>query len=160
MYAKNPRLARLAPAMLAAAVFIAAPVAADAHANLRAAAPPEAIIGNSALQEIHLVFSEPVVGSFSTFRVFRLSLPEEGLRNLTQLNTLASELDVDAADTIHHELALESDLSSQSAEVTLHSHEPLPAGAYAVIWRVLSSDGHTTNGFHAFIHVGDAEAGL
>ncbi|AGA34400.1 copper resistance protein CopC [Thioalkalivibrio nitratireducens DSM 14787] len=159
MYATKPRLARLAFAVLAAAVFVAAPGTADAHAHLRAAEPPEAIVDAAGLREIRLVFSEPVVGRFSTFRAFRLSLPENGIRNLTQLNTLASELEVDTEESVHHEVELESDLSSQSAEVTLHSDEPLPAGAYAVVWRVLSVDGHTTTGFHAFVHAGGTASG-
>ncbi|WP_018649406.1 MULTISPECIES: copper resistance CopC family protein [Thioalkalivibrio] len=158
MYAVRLKLSRLAVVMLATVGLLGAPGAADAHANLRAAIPPEAIVGNGAIQEVRLVFSEPVVSRFSTFRLFRLNLPEEGLRNLAQLNTLASELNANPDDTVHDEVSVESDLSSQAAEVSLSTRAPLPAGAYAVIWKVLSSDGHTTTGFHTFVNVGDAKA--
>ena len=154
MYGKTRAIPYLVSALLAAAVLSAIPQIADAHAHLRVAEPPEAILDNAPLQEVRLVFSEPVMGSFSRFRVFRLNLPDTGVRNLTQLNTLASELGVDTKDSFHHEVELLNGQPSQSAEITLRSSKPLPAGAYAIVWRVLSVDGHTTTGFHTFVHVG------
>lgn len=159
MYLNLKPILRLVPVLLAAgALLLAASGNAQAHAHLRAADPPEAIQGNGALQEVRLVFSEPVVARFSSFRAFRLTLPESGVRNLTQLNTLASELSVETRDSIHQEVELHVDLPAQTAEVALHSVEPLPAGAYAVVWRVLSVDGHATSGFHTFVHLGDLAA--
>lgn len=154
MYHKTRAFPRRVSALLAAAVFCAIPQIVVAHAHLRAAEPPEAILDNGPLQDIRLVFSEPVVGSFSRFRAFRLNLPDVGIRNLTQLNTLAAELGIDTQGSAHHEVVLENDQPSQAAEVTLRSNEPLPAGAYAVVWRVLSVDGHATTGFHTFVHLG------
>lgn len=45
---------------------------------------------------------------------------------------------------------VDEDVTSQGSEVTLTLQDDLPAGAYVAMWKALSSDGHTVEGYLTF----------
>lgn len=133
------------------AMVIAGP--ASAHAFLRVADPAEDSTVTTPPSEIRLGFTEPVEIRFSIFKVYRLdAAPSIELR---RLNALAGALMSDVLTRRDDEGARADAGISTSArtatDITLRLKPDLQPGAYVVMWRVLSVDTHTTQGFHVFI---------
>lgn len=119
-------------ALGAGAVLVMA-AAASAHGVLQQAVPPPNASLASAPREVVLVFSEPVVGGFSTATV------------LDSSGSAASEGSV---------------VSRDGRTLTVPTRTLTP-GVYTVRWRVLSAaDGHTTSGFFVFAVGVKAPAGV
>lgn len=147
--AGRPRvLAALTALLLAGAAFGHAQLSgSEPEANSTVAAPPEQVV---------LHFTEAVEVAFSVFKVYRLDaeadMEEENAWQ--RLNGLASLMVPDA-------LAAKEDApgrvdegvqggDARTAEVVIGLPDDLAPGVYVVMWRVLSVDTHTTQGFLLF----------
>ena len=144
-----------------------------AHAELVTATPaPKSVVG-ALPQEVTLSFSEPVEARFSLFKVYKLEPRPEGLsggegetadatggapaelleEEALRLNGLAGALFAEVL-TARGDEAARADAGAVTAdtskEVTLALKDGLEAGDYVVMWRVLSADTHTTQGFYVF----------
>jgi methionine-rich copper-binding protein CopC len=138
-------------AFLCALVATGGPV--SAHAFLRVADPAEDSTVNAAPVEIRLAFTEPVEIRFSIFKVYRLDAnPSTELR---RLNAAAGALTSDVLTKRDDESARAdagvSTTARTATDITLRLKPDTQPGVYAVMWRVLSVDTHTTQGFHIFI---------
>jgi methionine-rich copper-binding protein CopC len=138
------------------AVVLALIVAGTAagHAYLRSAAPAEDSTVAAMPAEVRLQFSEPVEVRFSTFKVY--SVPAGPGWDRRRLNAAAGMIVTnnlrrtdDAADRADDGLAT---AERTTAEVGLRLKPGLPPGTYVVMWRVLSIDTHTTQGFYVFTY--------
>lgn len=127
-FATRRRFTRLSPALLLAVVlfFLIAPNV-RAHARLETSSIAPGAILPSIPSAVSLSFSEPVDAHYST----------ASLIDSTGATVSAITLSVDSGDLGTVTLSLAS--------------AGLPAGAYAIVWRVLSAaDGHATTGALAF----------
>ena len=116
---------RFIPALLAAlAIAGAASSSADAHASLDHAVPAVGSTLKAAPAEVRLWFSEDLEPAFSTIRV----VDPSGNR------VDRDDKQVDAADKKLLKISVPS----------------LEKGSYRVFWRVLSVDGHVTEGDFKF----------
>lgn len=146
------------------AVLAVASVA-SAHAILETSEPAKNASLDAAPSEVSLHFTERVETAFSVFKVYALdsggdpsapaTAPLEGVEAL-RLNGLAGTLvdqvllergDEDAAARVDTGL---EDTPSTSADVRIALGPDLPPGDYVVMWRVLSEDTHTTQGYFVF----------
>lgn len=144
-----------------------------AHSELTGSEPAAWASLSAAPSEIVLNFSEPVEVAFSIFKVYRLDTdttltppasPDESAHEHAaapaarspeqlRLNGLAAALVSDVLQTEGDEEArvdrgiLES---GQSDRVTLSLREGLEPGTYVVMWRALSVDTHTIQGYYLF----------
>lgn len=154
---------------LALLLLAAGPAA--AHAEFERAAPGRAEIVAVAPEVVTLDFSEPVEVRFSVFKVYPLDADatigaetttgttETGVtlvgEELLHLNGLAGALVDDVIDLRDDEIARADagvvTAEARSAEITLALKPDLPAGAYVVMWRVVSIDTHTGRGFYLFV---------
>ncbi len=133
----------------------------SAHAELVSASPAQGETVALAPTEVTLTFTEEVEVAFSTFKVYPLdvSLDLTAENAELRLNGLASQLvsevlmaqgDEDARDDIG---ITPSDGSSETLILTLK--DGLEPGTYVVMWRVLSVDTHSTDGFYTFSYAPD-----
>jgi copper transport protein len=110
---------------LAAVAAVVCPAAADAHARLVRAEPPDAAVLAGAPRQVRLWFSEPVVRALSSAWLTGL---DNGTRTELQVRTRAG-------DVPQLVIALPQ----------------VPRGTYALSWRVLSrDDGHVEHGLLAY----------
>ena len=112
---------------LALALLLAAGLAAGqawAHSGLRRSEPPAESKLRRPPAEVKLTFSEPLEPAYSSVKV-----------------TDAGGAEVDSGD---------SRVDRSNPTILRASLKPLGAGSYTVIWRVLSVDGHTTDGRFGF----------
>jgi copper resistance protein C len=109
--------------LLAAAALFAAP-AAFAHADMDRTVPEAGSTVSGSPAEAKLWFSHALEPAFSTVRVLD--------KNRRQVDR--GDKRVDAKETTLLRVSL----------------PPLPPGAYGVVWRVLSADGHVTRGDFSF----------
>ncbi len=141
-----------------------------AHAELVTMTPAKNSVLTTLPQSVTLTFSEPVEVGFSLFKVYKLEpIPastsggesggetggaspeseEEALR----LNGLAGTL-VTEVLTKRGDEAARADAgpatTGTAEEVSLNLKEGQGPGDYVVMWRVLSTDTHTTQGFYVF----------
>ena len=103
---------------------LASPAAALAHAFLDRAVPSVGGTVHGKPTEVRLQFSQPLEPAFSTVRVLD-----------------AGSKQVDRKD---------KGLDPADASVLRVSLPPLPPGVYRVVWRVLSTDTHVTEGDYTF----------
>lgn len=141
--------------------------AAHAHAYLNASTPVENSVV-AELQEVQLVYSEPVEIRFSLFKVYPLELGEAAPADLSavsddelrRVSGLAGALVSEVLELRGDEEArADSGVTTTertSQELALGLKETLEPGAYVVMWRVLSIDTHTTQGFFVFFYQPDA----
>jgi len=133
----------LAPLVLAGAAW--------AHSLLTQATPaPDATVKHLPAT-VQLVLSEPVEMTFSAFKVYPL-----GSKGLAAAKREAARLFKTALEA-KNDREGRADLgvvgSARTAErVELKLKENLKPGAYAVMWRVLSVDTHTSQDFYVFIY--------
>lgn len=161
----TPARSALAPLRLLAVALLLLCGAALAHADLAASEPAANTTVREAPEGIALTFSEPVETRFSVFKVYRLEAKvdmaeENAWQRLNGLaGALVSEV-LSARDDDAAEARVDTGLlgaEARSADVTIGLREELPAGAYVVMWRVLSIDTHTTQGFLVFEYAPAAE---
>jgi methionine-rich copper-binding protein CopC len=134
-------------------LMLAAAGVASAHAFLKSADPGEDSSINAWPKEIRLTFTEPVELRFSIFKVYRLdAAPGTEQR---RLNATAGALVSDVLQKRGDEAARADEGTSNTtrttADVLVKLKPDLDPGAYVVMWRVLSIDTHTTQGFYVFV---------
>lgn len=126
----------------------------QAHAFLKSSSPAEESTVTAELSEVRLEFTEPVEVRFSIFKVYRVNVDPHA--EMRRINAAAATL-------VSERLRTRSDEGERadeglgtsgrtSASVVLKLKRDLAPGAYVVMWRVLSVDTHTTQGFHVFIY--------
>jgi methionine-rich copper-binding protein CopC len=109
---------------MTAAIVLAAVTGAEAHAALQRAEPRAGSTVRTAPARVRLWFTERLEPAFSSVRVVN----ESGQR-------------VDKED---------GEVDPAAPKQLRVSLSPLPPGTYKVIWRVLSVDGHVTEGSFTF----------
>jgi copper resistance protein C len=117
-------MSRLTILTLTLAATLATPLPALAHAHLKAASPAADAVVTSTPSEVTLDFSEEVEPKFSSIEVD----DAKGAR-------------VDKGD-VH--------VAPDNAKHLAVGLKPLEPGTYKVIWRVLSTDTHKSNGSYSF----------
>lgn len=124
-----------------------------AHAFLRVADPAEDSTVTAAPSEVKLRFTEPVEVRFSIFKVYRLDAnPSSEIRRLNALGgALVSDVLMKRDDEGARADAAVSTTARTTTDITLRLKPDPQPGVYVVMWRVLSIDTHTTQGFHIFI---------
>jgi methionine-rich copper-binding protein CopC len=127
-----------------------------AHAYLESSTPAEGAVLNERPEAVTLRFTEPTEVNFSIYKVYPLEAEidmaaEDAQRRLSALaGQLVSEvLEARDDDAARADTGVQAD-SRVSAEVTLPLREDVAAPHYVVMWRVLSIDTHTTQGFFTF----------
>lgn len=130
--------------------------AAYSHAYLETSSPTEGEVLAQPPGDVTLSFTEPLEVRFSTLKVYPLDaeLDLEAENAAQRLNALAGQLVSDVLELQDDEEA-RADLGAEadgrtSAELTLPLRADLDATHYVVMWRVLSTDTHTTQGFFTF----------
>jgi methionine-rich copper-binding protein CopC len=126
---------------------------ASAHAFLKSADPGEDSTVIALPKEVHLTFTEPVELRFSIFKVYRLDAAPGAEQR--QLNAAAGTLVSDVLqkrgdETVRADQGI-SNTTRTTTDVTVKLKPDLDPGAYVVMWRVLSIDTHTTQGFYVFV---------
>ncbi len=146
------------------------------HSEFASADPTPDTVLRTAPSAVTLVFSEPAEVRFSTFKVYRLeeggsseaetsaepthghgdehaATQTSGDPEWLRLNGLAGAL---VAKVLNLRGDGEARVDSgpqetgQSRTVTLTLREDLAPGVYVVMWRLLSVDTHTTQGYYVF----------
>jgi copper resistance protein C len=116
------------------------------HAHLVQAEPAEGAVVPAVPETLRLVFSEPVEIGFSRFALvtFATDAPPDDAERRRLTEGLRDGTLPDAA------IALEPADTGAAAEVALTPANELAPGMQVVLWRVLSVDGHHTQGSFAF----------
>jgi methionine-rich copper-binding protein CopC len=124
------------------------------HAYLQTADPGEDAIVRTPPREVRLAFTEPVEVRFSIFKVYPLRAePGWDQRRLNgAAGLLVSEVLRKRDDEAVRADAGLATPARTSARVVLRVKADLRPGAYVVMWRVLSIDTHTTQGFYVFTY--------
>lgn len=130
-----------------------------AHSELESSTPAANATLQTAPSEVSLSFSEAAEVRFSTFKVYPLGADIDSADAAeAQLNGLAGQLMSEVLETQgDDDMRADTGVSTapttgaRTAEtVTLPLKPDLPAGVYVVMWRVLSVDTHTSQGFITF----------
>lgn len=128
--------------------------AAAGHAYLRTSDPAEDSTVLSLPQSVRLVFTEPVEVRFSIFKVYPVDADPSWYTR--RLNAAAGAL---VSQTLQRrgDEAERADTGVDAAarttnEVVMRLRPDLRPGPYVVMWRVLSIDTHTTQGFYVFTY--------
>ncbi|MDR7422122.1 MAG: copper resistance protein CopC [Armatimonadota bacterium] len=136
----------------AAVLTVVAAGTAAAHAYLRASSPAEDSTVTSVPSEVRLQFTEPVEVRFSIFKVY--PVPSEPGWDRRRLNAAAGAIVSNVLRRTDDEGVRADDGLATTArttnEVVIRLKPGLGPGAYVVMWRVLSIDTHTTQGFYVF----------
>jgi len=125
-----------------------------AHSELESSTPAANATLQAAPPVTSLTFSEAVEVRFSTFKVYPLGADTDLANTPEAQNGLAGALVSEVLETQGDDEA-RADTGVETAErtadtVTLPLKPDLPAGVYVVMWRVLSADTHTSQGFITF----------
>ena len=126
-----------------------------AHSELESSAPAANATVPAAPTEVSLTFTEAVEVRFSTFKVYPLGADIDSADAAqARVNGLAGQLVSEVLETQGDEAARANTGVSAgertSAEITLPLKDDLGPGHYVVMWRVLSTDSHTSQGFVTF----------
>ncbi|MGQ0548778.1 MAG: copper resistance CopC family protein [Armatimonadota bacterium] len=123
------------------------------HAYLKASDPPEETTINAAPNAVRLIFTEPVEIRFSIFKVYRLDIdPGMEMRRVNAAaGALMSNVLQKRGDEADRADAGVDAASRTTTDVAIKLKPELKAGSYVVMWRVLSIDTHTTQGFFVFM---------
>lgn len=140
--------------MIAATLALAG--VAHAHAYLVSSFPAENALLRRSPGEVRLSFTEAVELRFSQFAVYALEAPSERWRDMRWLQEQAKALaeKVLSAGGIKPAGRVDAGLRTQARtadNVSLALKPDLGPGVYVVLWRVLSVDSHTTQGFLVFV---------
>lgn len=127
-----------------------------AHSELASSTPADGDVLGAPPAEVRLTFTEAVEVRFSTFKVYPLGADVNPSADDAEarLNGLAGALVSEVLETQGDDDA-RADTGVRTGErtaetVTLPLKEGLGAGIYVVMWRALSVDTHTTQGFLTF----------
>lgn len=131
---------------------------ANAHAELITSDPAAESRLTTAPELVTLEFTEPVETKFSIFKVYQLDAEVDmaaenawqrlnGLAGALVSEVLTSRDDADAMARVDAGL---TGAAARTDSVVIGLKSELPAGTYVVMWRVLSIDTHTTQGFAVF----------
>lgn len=124
-----------------------------AHAGLEASNPADGAI-ISAPQEIVLTFVEPIETMFSVFELHTLDVATDAdheLRASAANAAMAQVFNMNATSLRNIDMLS----SGQSTTVTLSLPESLEPGSYALMWRILSTDSHSSQDFITFVVAAD-----
>ncbi|GIW32031.1 MAG: hypothetical protein KatS3mg071_2205 [Meiothermus sp.] len=126
------------------------------HAYLVNSSPVENALLRRPPGEVRLSFTEAVELRFSQFAVYALEVPNERWRDAGWLQEQAKALAEKAlsAGGVKPAGRVDAGLKTQArtAENVVIALRPgLGPGVYVVLWRVLSVDSHTTQGFFVFV---------
>lgn len=128
----------------------------QAHAHLSESEPANGDVLAMAPEQVTLRFSEPLETMFSIFKVYRLDAEVDlSADNAGQrLNGLAAALVNDVLELREDgpgrvDTGMESD-GATTSELSIILEGDLPAGHYVAMWRALSIDTHTTEGYIVF----------
>lgn len=127
-----------------------------AHSDLESSTPAAGAVLQVAPAEVSLSFTEAAEVRFSTFKVYPLAVDIDPLADDAEarLNGLAGQLVSEMLEAQGDEAArADTGVSADertSAEITLPLKDDLEPGHYVVMWRVLSVDSHTSQGFVTF----------
>ncbi|GAO75321.1 putative uncharacterized protein [Meiothermus ruber H328] len=140
--------------MIAATLALAG--VAHAHAYLVNSSPVENVLLRRPPGEVRLSFTEAVELRFSQFAVYALEVPNERWREAGWLQEQAKALAEKAlsAGGVKPAGRVDAGLKTRArtAENVVIALRPgLGPGVYVVLWRVLSVDSHTTQGFFVFV---------
>lgn len=144
------RSLRWGTAFLVVALALLIPVGVFAHAHLTLSIPTrDGTVSAAPLNEVRLRFSEAVETQSSMFKVYRLET--DGVEDL---NAAARDL-VSKVIRLRNDQAQRADdglvtTARTSPEIVIRMKPDLEPGTYVVMWRVLSIDTHTTEGFFVF----------
>jgi methionine-rich copper-binding protein CopC len=142
----------LSAAAGAAVLAVFAAGTAAGHAYLRSASPAEDSTVAAAPAVVRLLFTEPLEVRFSTFKVY--PVPAAPGWDRRRLNAAAGAIVSNVLRRAGDEAERADDGLATTArtttEVAIRLKPRLAAGAYVVMWRVLSIDTHTTQGFYVF----------
>jgi copper resistance protein C len=117
--------------LIAAMLWIAAPVAVMAHTGITVSSPTDGEVIADELKRVEMTFS-------TTF--------EKALSKATLLD--------EAGEEVPYAELIQGDKS-----MSLRFEEPLPSGAYTVNWKLLGADGHAVEGSYTFsVNLPEAEA--
>lgn len=140
--------------LLLAALLLGGAV--HAHAYLETSSPAEGKVLAEVPEAVTLTFTEPTEVNFSLYKVYPLDTDlDPNAENATQrLNGLAAQLvsevlEARADEDARADTGAEAD-GRTSTVVTLPLKDGLEAAHFVVMWRVLSIDTHTTQGFFTF----------
>lgn len=153
------RRERLAP-FLALALGLLLGGHALAHAELLTVDPPGNATVGAAPTAVTLTFSEQVEEGFSIFKAYRLDADVDmaapdawprlnGLAGALVAEVLTARTDAGAQARVDTGLI---GGAGRGAEVTLGLRDDLAPGLYVIMWRILSIDTHTTQGFSVFAY--------
>lgn len=120
-----------------------------AHSGLEKATPAENA-RVSAPKQVTLTFSEPMELRFSTFKVFPVNVSGDALKVNGAAGALKTKLLMAKNDAAQRADLGVGTKAGTSAVVTLPLKADLKSGAYVVMWKVLSVDTHTTDGYYVF----------
>lgn len=120
-----------------------------AHSELDHATPAEGA-SVRAPKEVDLTFGEPIEVRFSTFKVYPVKASGDPLKVNGVAGTLKTKL-----LSVKGDAAARADLGvapkgGSATRVTLPLKPGLKKGAYVVMWKVLSVDTHTSDGYYVF----------
>lgn len=148
------------------AMAVTAPSVAWAHAYLDQASPDRDTVVTGPLSTVELSFTEPVEVPFSIFKVYRL--PDDGSPSADDLANLSEDQWLDfrarASALVSQSLQLRGDEADRADQglvetpfrpsdtISIQLGDRLDPGIYVVMWRVLSIDTHTTQGFYIFAY--------
>lgn len=152
------RLSALVRLVLVLLLLAAGP--AFAHADYLSSDPPRDAVLETAPAEVKITWTEPVETRFSIFKVYPLehpSLDDEALAepDFLRLNGLAGLLVAEVLQLRDDEDARADlgpiDPEPNTAQIALRLEPDLGPGAYVVMWRVLATDTHPTQGYFVFV---------
>jgi copper resistance protein C len=127
-----------------------------AHAMIETSSPENGGVLENTQTELVITFSEPIETMFSVFELHTLDVPadaEHEVRASAANAAMAQVFNMDATSLRNIDMLN----SGQSATVTLSLPEVLEPGSYALMWRVLSIDSHSSQDFITFV-VADSSA--
>lgn len=114
---------------------------------------PGAFQALTAPKEVVLTFNEPVNLNLSRVKVYPLTVPAAQATDKRALNRAAAEL-ARTVLTVRGDEEKRADtapkLSGEATLVVLPLKAGLPKGAYAILWQVMSADGHPVTGQSIF----------
>lgn len=126
--------------------------AAAAHSSLKSSTPENGSTLAEAPSEVTLEMKEAVEVRFSIFKVYPLETsPELSRRELTAAAEALIEEVLELRDD--DEARVDTGVVTEertTPTITLSLREDLEPGSYLVMWRALSIDSHTTEGFIIF----------
>lgn len=125
--------------------------AALAHSLLSQATPAPDTTVKRPPASVQLVLSEPVEMAFSVFKVYPLGSKDLASAKREAANLFKTALEAKNDQEQRADVGVVGNPRT-AARVELKLKENLKPGAYAVMWRALSVDTHTSQDFYVFVY--------